>query len=396
MARTEAASRSGLGRGRAALAPSFANTTPQRAQDGPGAFASSNPQRGQTMSRMVAGAAPLGRIAHPMTQRIVEATAPTRIDLAGGTLDIWPVYLFHRGAVTVNVAIDRRAWCRVETGIAGVRIESKDTLAKAEGRDLDEVLASGSLALVAYILRALGIESGVKVVTQSRVPAGSGLGGSSALAVTIAAAASTAVGRPLDKDGLWPIVRDAEAQAIAVPTGIQDYLAAIHGGVLAIDLTPGQIGVNPSPADPARVEECLLLVDAGATRFSGINNWEVFKGQIDGDASVRAALGEIVASASALRDALAAHRYDDVPRLIAREWAARKRLAPGVTTPEVDAIVAAAESAGGAAKVCGAGGGGMVAVWAPPGRREAAAAAVQAAGFKPVPFRVDLRGLDVE
>ena len=53
-----------------------------------------------------------------------EATAPTRIDLAGGTLDIWPVYLFHPGAVTVNVAIDRRAWCRVETGHPGVSIES--------------------------------------------------------------------------------------------------------------------------------------------------------------------------------------------------------------------------------------------------------------------------------
>ena len=123
--------------------------------------------------------------------RVVEATAPTRIDLAGGTLDIWPLYLFHPGSVTVNVAIDRRAWCRVETGVTGVRIESKDTLAKAEGRDLDEVLAGGSLALVAYILRALGIETGVKVVTQSRVPAGSGLGGSSALAVAVAAAAST-------------------------------------------------------------------------------------------------------------------------------------------------------------------------------------------------------------
>jgi D-glycero-alpha-D-manno-heptose-7-phosphate kinase len=328
--------------------------------------------------------------------RVVEATAPTRIDLAGGTLDIWPLYLFHPGSVTVNVAIDRRAWCRVETGVAGVRIESKDTLAKVEGRDLDEVLAVGSLALVAYILRALGIESGVKVVTQSRVPAGSGLGGSSALAVAVAAAASEAVGRPLDPDGLWPVVRDAEAQAIAVPTGIQDYLAAIHGGVLAIDLAPGHIGVKRSGADPARVEECLLLVDAGATRFSGINNWDVFKGQIDGDGAVRGALAEIVAAASRLRDALAAHRYDDVPALVAQEWAARKRLAPGVTTPEVDGIVDAAVSAGGAAKVCGAGGGGMVAVWAPPGRRAAAVAAVQGAGFKTVPFRVDLRGLEVE
>lgn len=331
-----------------------------------------------------------------MQAGIVEATAPTRIDLAGGTLDIWPLYLFHPGSVTVNVAIDRRAWCRVETGVTGVRIESKDTLAKVEGRDLDEVLANGSLALVAYILRALGIESGIKVVTQSRVPAGSGLGGSSALAVAIAAAASHAVGRPLDADGLWPVVRDAEAQAIAVPTGIQDYLAAIHGGVLGIELAPGRVGVKRSGADPARVEECLLLVDAGATRFSGINNWDVFKGQIDGDATVRGALAEIVSAAVRLRDALAAHRYLDVPKLVAEEWAARKRLAPAVTTPEVDRIVEAAVSAGGAAKVCGAGGGGMVAVWAPPGRREAASSAVRSAGFKPVPFRVDLRGLEVE
>ena len=85
-----------------------------------------------------------------------------------------------------------------------------------------------------------------------------------------------------------------------------------------------------------------------------------------------------------------------MPALVEQEWEARKRLAPGVTTPEVDRIVEAAVSAGGAAKVCGAGGGGMVAVWAPPGRRAAAAAAVQAAGFKAVPFRLDLRGLEVE
>jgi hypothetical protein len=38
----------------------------------------------------------------------------------------------------------------------------------------------------------------------------------------------------------------------------------------------------------------------------------------------------------------------------------------------------------------------MVAVWAPPGRRDAVESAVKSAGFKSVPFRVDLRGLEVE
>ena len=41
----------------------------------------------------------------------IDASAPTRIDLAGGTIDIWPLYLFHDGAQTLNAAISLRARC---------------------------------------------------------------------------------------------------------------------------------------------------------------------------------------------------------------------------------------------------------------------------------------------
>ena len=328
--------------------------------------------------------------------KTVEATAPTRIDLAGGTLDIWPLYLFHPGAVTVNCAIDRRAWCRVETGHEGVRIESKDTLRKAEGKDVTEILGAGELELVAFILRAIGIESGVKVTTQSKVPSGSGLGGSSALSVAVAGAAAAATGRSLDADALWPVVRDAEAQAIKVPTGVQDYLAAIHGGVLGIHLEPGALRVEKLATDPAKVEECLMLVDSAVSHFSGLNNWEMFKGQIDRNPDVMANFAEIVAAARDMRAALVEGRYDDVPAIMTREMAARKRLAPGVSSPEIEKIAEAAASEGGAAKVCGAGGGGMVSVWAVPGKREKVAAAIRAAGFKIASFRLDLRGLEVD
>ena len=325
----------------------------------------------------------------------VEATAPTRIDLAGGTLDIWPLYLFHPGAVTVNCAIDRRAWCRVETGYDGVLIESKDTLKKAEGKDVSAILGAGELELVAFILRALGIESGVKVTTQSKVPSGSGLGGSSALSVAVAGAAAAATGKSLDSDALWPVVRDAEAQAIKVPTGVQDYLAAIHGGVLGIHLEPGGLRVEKLETDPAKVEESIMLVDSAVSHFSGLNNWEVFKGQIEKDENVRRNLADIVAAARDMRAALVEQRYADVPAIMTREMEARKRLAPGVSTPEIEKIAAAAASEGGAAKICGAGGGGMVLVWAVPGRKEKVAAAIRAAGFKIASFRLDLRGLEV-
>jgi D-glycero-alpha-D-manno-heptose-7-phosphate kinase len=336
-----------------------------------------------------------------MSRRVVEATAPTRVDLAGGTLDIWPVYLFHPGAVTVNVAIDRRAWCRVETGVDGVEIESKDTLQRAKGASVEEVIRSGQLTLAAEILRALGVETGVRVVTQSRVPAGSGLGGSSALAVAVAGAVAMAFDRELPADDIWPLTRDAEARAIAVPTGIQDYHPAIRGGALCLHLEPAAIRVERLAADPARIEESLILIDAGATRFSGINNWDVYKGQIDGDARVRESLAAIAGVARKVREALLDGRFDDLIDLMSQEWDARKRLAPGWTTPEIERIAEVVRGAGGAAKVCGAGGGGIVAVWAPPGergpgRREAVLEAVKQAGLRLFPARVDLRGLDVE
>src|SRR5216684_5904721 len=60
----------------------------------------------------------------------IESRAPTRIDLAGGTLDIWPLYLFHEGAVTVNCAITRYASCVIQTAAESSRrivLVSRDT-----------------------------------------------------------------------------------------------------------------------------------------------------------------------------------------------------------------------------------------------------------------------------
>ena len=83
-------------------------------------------------------------------------------------------------------------------------------------------------------------------------------------------------------------------------------------------------------------------------------------------------------------------------RAVAREWAARRRLAPGVATPEVDAIVETAAAHGGSAKVCGAGGGGIVLAVAPRQAREALIRGVNGKGFRVLDARVDRVGLQVK
>ena len=65
----------------------------------------------------------------------IDSSAPTRIDLAGGTYDIWPLYLFHDDAQTINVALSLRAHCTLTARHDGrVRLISEDTNEQVEAR----------------------------------------------------------------------------------------------------------------------------------------------------------------------------------------------------------------------------------------------------------------------
>jgi D-glycero-alpha-D-manno-heptose-7-phosphate kinase len=203
------------------------------------------------------------------------------------------------------------------------------------------------------------------------------------------------ISKDLSKRDLRNLVRDAEAQVIRVPTGIQDYEAAIHGGVLEVALNPGEIETLRLVKDEAFVDERILLVDAGLTRFSGLNNWEMFKAQVDGVGEVRSLFGEIVGAAAAAAAAIISEDEEGLIQAVAREWKARRALAPGVATPEVDRIVEIASAHRGSAKVCGAGGGGIVLAVSPRSSRAVLAADLARQGFSVLDARVDRVGLKV-
>ena len=70
----------------------------------------------------------------------IASKAPTRVDLAGGTLDIWPLYLFHPGAVTINAAITRYASCVIDQHPQGddrIKLVSRDTQLEEESRRIE-------------------------------------------------------------------------------------------------------------------------------------------------------------------------------------------------------------------------------------------------------------------
>ena len=326
--------------------------------------------------------------------RVIDTSAPTRIDLAGGTIDIWPLYLFHPGAQTLNAAISIRARARLEAREdSRIVIHSLDTGATVEAdhwRDLRDERGLRLLSLLVHFFEVAGIT----LTTTSESPAGAGIAGSSALNVAVCAALAEWKRVHYEPEALLEIAQNVEAQTISVPTGLQDYRPALYGGIAALELDVDGIRRVPMEVDPAELESRIVLCYTGEPRNSGTNNWEITKKHIDGDKHVFDCFERIRDTAAQMRHALGQGDFDAVGRHIADEWENRKRLAPGVTTPAIEALIARAAGAGAtAAKVCGAGGGGCLFCYGPPDANAAIRDALTAGGARLLDYRIERHGL---
>lgn len=324
----------------------------------------------------------------------IATSAPTRIDLAGGTIDIWPLYLFHPGAQTVNAAITLRATARIEgRDDDRVVIRSEDTGRTVEANDWRSLRERQELRLLSLLAHHFEARA-LTLTTSSESPAGAGLAGSSALSVAVCAALAEWSRQHYEPETLLQIAMNVEAQAIRVPTGLQDYRPALYGGLAALELHVDGIRRVPIDVDLQELERRIVLCYTGEPRDSGANNWEIMKRHLDGDADVFEAFERIRDTAAAMRDALERADWTGVGQALAAEWENRKRLAPGVTTPAIDDLMAGAAEAGAvAAKVCGAGGGGCLFCYGPPDRRDAIRDALAARGARLLDYRFERHGL---
>lgn len=329
----------------------------------------------------------------------IQASSPCRVDLAGGTLDIWPLYLFHDSAVTVNFAVDRYTRCWLSPRNDGaIHLKSRDLGISESFASLDALMDAKKyrLPLTAWQLRFWQPEVGVDLETVSEAPAGAGISGSSSLMITVASALNrlTKSGHTLEK--VREIAQNIEAQIIQVPTGCQDYYPAMYGGVSAMEMSPAGIKRVGLEVDLADFEERIVLAYTGEPRNSGINNWDVMKKHIDGDKAVHRSFEEISAIANGVRAAMAASDWEELAVLIRAEWGHRKKNAPGITTPLIDRLVKTTSRAGAkAAKVCGAGGGGCVFFLVERGAKAKVQAVIEREGAQVLDVRVAPRGVQV-
>ena len=328
---------------------------------------------------------------------MIQSSAPTRIDLAGGTLDLWPLHLFFDNPPTLNAAIDLYASVELTARRdKAIVIESRDLGRKARFRNLAALPERHPLVLLIKLVRFYQPKTGLHLVTDCQAPAGSGIGGSSALNIALNGALNRFTKRRYNREQMIEIARNIETQVIDVPSGTQDYYSAMYGGVQSIQ--PGMVKIERRhlPMDLKDLNRKFVLCYTGQPHHSGINNWSVYKKVIDGNAKTLKSLSRIAEVARRMETALEQGRLTRFEHWFNEEWKARKALAPGISTAFMDRMILAAKKKGAlAAKVCGAGGGGCVAFFVPPKKREDVTQALQEHGGNVLNFKFVSRGLRV-
>jgi len=304
---------------------------------------------------------------------LIETSAPTRVDLAGGTIDIWPLYLFHPGAATVNFATSLRAHCRIETRDDGrIVLESRDRKIafETELAALEDLIREERLELISKLVHFFKPTTGFHLTANSEAPAGAGMGGSSALAIACIGALNRLVGNRYHERRFISIAANIETTVIRVPAGFQDYYSALHGAASCVHFGPAGIEREALKIDESKLENRIAICYTGEPRLSGTNNWDIFKRHIDGDSELFELFDGIRNSAVSMRQALLDDDWAKVSRIMRDAYPNRKRLAPGMTTPQMDHLVETALANGAeAAKICGAGGGGCIAFLCSEGRK---------------------------
>ncbi len=276
------------------------------------------------------------------------------------------VALSRRFEPTVRVAYSK-------TEIAPTRAEVQHTIVKAA-------------------LEMIDLGPHMEIVTIGDVPAGTGMGSSSALTVGLLNALYAFKGQIRSSKVLAEEACRIELDVLGKPIGKQDQYAAAFGGLNYIRFNPDEsVDVQPVPTAVETLEELerrtLILYTEKQRDADGI-----LRRQSEGTSDQMRVLREMRDLASEMRGVLAGRaNIDEFARLLHVGWQMKRSLGFGISDDRVDQAYTSAREAGAqGGKLLGAGGGGFILLIAPPERHGAIRDAL--GNPRELPFAVDRLG----
>lgn len=312
---------------------------------------------------------------------IVRSKAPLRLGFAGGGTDVSP-YSEQYGGFVLNATIDMYAYCTMEVGSehTGVTFMAADRNETVENELLPFIPLEGPLQLHKGVYNRIvhqfngGQPFPFKMTTYSDAPAGSGLGSSSTMVVSIIKAFVELLNLPLGEYDIAHLAYEIEREDVGLSGGKQDQYAATFGGVNFIEFYAGdRVIVNPLRVKNwilNELENSLVLYYTGVSRDSANIIEQQSLNVLEKNFDSLEAMHELKRDAVAMKEALLKGDFKSFGEHLSKSWEAKKRMASSISNPQIDQVYDTAMGAGAyAGKVSGAGGGGFMMFLVDPTKR---------------------------
>jgi D-glycero-alpha-D-manno-heptose-7-phosphate kinase len=318
---------------------------------------------------------------------------PFRVTLGGGGTDLPSFYRQHGGFI-LAVAIDKYMFLNVNTPIVDDKVRVRYTRSELVDH-VDEV----NHTLAREALRHFGITSGIEIVSVADIPAGTGLGSSSSYLVGLLNALHALLQDQATPQKLAEEACHIELELLQKPIGKQDQYMAAFGGLTTLDIKPdGRVDVMRLDLDVDLVEALehnILMFYTNEMRDATAILRKQDEATRVKDSAVVNSLREIKDIGLEISSAITRGELRRFGELLDVHWQSKKRLASGISNPQIDAWYELAKENGAiGGKISGAGGGGFLMLYCEENKSRLREA-LRGAGLRELKFRFDFEGSKV-
>lgn len=306
---------------------------------------------------------------------IIRSKTPLRLGLAGGGTDVSPFCDLYGGCV-LNVTINMFSYCTIIPKNDGkIVFVSPDRNIRLEFDSKESLSIDKALPLHCGIYNRIVKDFNknkplsFEMTTYSDAPAGSGLGTSSTMVVTILKAYQEWLNLPLGEYDMAKLAYDIERKDLGFSGGKQDQYAATFGGLNYMEFYENdRVIVNPLRMKKwirNEIENSLVLFYTGTSRDSG----KIIEEQTKSTKNEKSleAMFEIKKQTTIMKEAILKGEFGKIAESLHQNWLAKKKTASVISNSHIEETYNfIMENGGISAKISGAGGGGFMMIWCDP------------------------------
>ncbi|MFA5061241.1 MAG: hypothetical protein WC494_02920 [Candidatus Pacearchaeota archaeon] len=323
----------------------------------------------------------------------VFARAPSRIDFAGGTLDL-DFFIEKEKGATLNCAVAKYGYSTLKPNNRFLEIDSVNYNKKMKVNFPIEY--NGELDLLKALFKITDFKEKGTLTAYHEVAPHSRLGTSSSISVSVLGAILRAQRKKIDKIKIVNMATIVEKEELHMDNGPQDQYAAALGGILMLRYKGRKVRVEQLKLKKDiiyELEKNFVLCVLNSEKVAGNVNHETVKGYMEGNERVISSIKNIKQITFDMYKSLKKGNLSDFAELLNQENSNREKLNKYIVTPNCKKFLKLGKDNGAiAGKILGSGAGTLL-FYAGENKRSKLVNALEKNRGKILDFRFDFDGL---